>query len=70
MSCPKMSGCPVFPEFRNQSALKTMQALYCEGDFSRCERYKSASKGIMPPKDLLPDGSRLPKKKDRDSIPE
>ena len=65
-----MSGCPVFPEFRNQSALKMMQALYCEGDFSRCQRFKIASSGVMPPKDLLPDGSRLGKKKDRDSIPE
>ncbi len=36
-----------------------MQALYCESDFSRCERYKLASAGTMPPGDLLPNGERL-----------
>lgn len=61
MSCPKMVACPVFPEFRNRAALKMMQALYCEGDFQRCERFKSASVGVTPPRDLLPDGSTLPK---------
>ena len=57
--CPKMVKCPVFPEFRNRSALKMMQALYCEADFSRCERFKIASAGELPPRDMLPDGSRL-----------
>jgi len=63
-----MAGCPVFPEFRNKSALRTMQALYCEGDFARCARFQSVSQGVVPPRDLLPDGSRLPaaKKPDRD----
>ncbi len=60
MSCPKMPACPVFPEFKNRSALKMMQALYCEGDYGRCERFKTVSTGVIPPRDLLPDGSRLP----------
>ena len=58
--CPKMQLCPVFPEFRNQSALRVMQTLYCEGDFSRCARFQSVSQGVVPPKNLLPDGSALP----------
>lgn len=59
MKCPRMSGCPVFPEFRTQAALKTMQALYCEGDYQRCERFKSVSDGVVPPRNLLPDGTTL-----------
>ncbi|GAB5546369.1 MAG: hypothetical protein SangKO_061290 [Sandaracinaceae bacterium] len=57
--CPRMGGCPVFPVFKTRSALKTMQALYCEGDFSRCARFQSISKQVVPPKNLLPDGTRL-----------
>ena len=63
MTCPKMTACPVFPEFKNESALKMMQALYCEGDYSRCARYQSVTGGVIPPRDLLPDGSRLPPRK-------
>jgi hypothetical protein len=59
MACPKMVACPVFPEFKNRAALNVMQALYCEGEFTRCERYKSISTGVIPPRDLLPDGSTL-----------
>ncbi|MFO0612819.1 MAG: hypothetical protein U0414_09540 [Polyangiaceae bacterium] len=60
MSCPKMVMCPVFPRFKSVSALKVMQALYCEGDFTRCERFKSSSAGTKPPDTLLPDGTTLP----------
>lgn len=60
MGCPKMTNCPVFPMFKNIAALKVMQALYCEGDFGRCERFKIASTGVKPPLELLPDGSTLP----------
>jgi len=59
-TCPKMEMCPVFPEFRSRQALRVMQSLYCEGDFSRCARYKSVTAGVIPPKTLLPDGSMLP----------
>jgi hypothetical protein len=54
-----MTVCPVFPEFRSQHALKVMQSLYCEGDFSRCARFQSISGGVVPPRDLLPDGTRI-----------
>lgn len=57
--CPKMVRCPVFPIFRNRSALRVLQSLYCEADFSRCERFKIASTGTMPPRTLLPDGRHL-----------
>jgi hypothetical protein len=57
--CPKMERCPVFPEFRNQSALRVLQTLYCEGDFGRCARFQIASRGEMPPITLLPDGRHM-----------
>ena len=59
-ACPKMVMCPVFPEFKSRAALRVMQTLYCEGDFSRCARYTMVSSGTVPPKTLLPDGTTLP----------
>lgn len=54
-----MIACPIFPEFKNRSALKTLQALYCEGEYEGCERYKLVKTGVMPDRDLLPNGTKL-----------
>ncbi len=59
-NCPKMVMCPVFPEFKSRAALRVMQTLYCEGDFSRCARYTMVTSGVIPPRNLLPDGTTLP----------
>ena len=57
--CPFKTRCPMFPEFQNKSVLRVFQIFYCEGDFKNCERYKRASKGVMPPPTLLPDGTSI-----------
>ncbi|MCB9613356.1 MAG: hypothetical protein H6721_08490 [Sandaracinus sp.] len=44
---------------RNQSALRVLQSLYCQGDYGRCARYKLASRGEVPPLTLLPDGRHM-----------
>jgi hypothetical protein len=35
------------------------QALYCHGNFQRCERFRAASAGRAVPSHLLPDGKYL-----------
>ena len=54
----------MFPRFQSQSILRIYQIRYCEGRFDTCKRYESASKGVMPDPDLLPDGERLPPSED------
>lgn len=58
-SCPMVTKCPMFPVFRSETALKVMQSLYCHADFDRCARYQSVQTGVIPPRDLLPDGRRM-----------
>lgn len=49
----------MFPRFQSEAILRIYQIRYCEGDFGRCERYKRASDGVMPPASLLPDGEHI-----------
>ena len=49
----------MFPIFQNRHVLRIYQIQYCESRFKDCERYKQASKGTMPPPELLPDGKNL-----------
>lgn len=46
----------MFPLFVEGTALAVIKALYCEGVYTNCERYKRATRGVIPPRDLLPDG--------------
>ncbi len=57
--CRFVKRCPMFSQFASQATLRIFQIHYCQGEFSQCERYKRASAGVMPPADLLPDGSLL-----------
>jgi len=41
------------------AALRVWQSFYCEGCFSRCERYKLATSGRAVPERLLPNGRLL-----------
>ena len=49
----------MFGDFSSQATLRIFQIHYCQGDYGSCARYKSASQGIMPAANLLPDGSFL-----------
>lgn len=39
-----------------KEALKVWESFYCQGAFSRCERFKLASAGRSVPDRLLPNG--------------
>jgi hypothetical protein len=41
------------------AALRVWQSFYCEGCFSRCERFKLATSGRPVPERLLPNGRLL-----------
>jgi hypothetical protein len=58
--CPNCKRCPLFPLFTNKSVMKFWVKTYCEANYSRCARYQSASKGVRPPDDMLPNGQTLP----------
>ncbi|MFT5354638.1 MAG: hypothetical protein ACI9KE_001845 [Polyangiales bacterium] len=60
-ACPKITKCPMFPIFVADTALAVIKALYCEGVYENCERYKSVNRGVIPPRNLLPDGRILSK---------
>ena len=57
----------MFPEFGSQATLRIFQIHFCHGEYSQCERYKRASVGIMPPTDLLPDGTLLRRRTKRNT---
>jgi hypothetical protein len=42
-----------------QAALRVWQSFYCEGHYSRCERYKLVESGVEVPARLLPNGRLL-----------
>jgi hypothetical protein len=60
MSCSKMDSCSLFPLFSTQAFLRVWQLNYCEGDYTRCARYKQALCGERVPATLLPNGKHLP----------
>ncbi len=57
--CPRVETCPLFKAFTMKAALKVWQSYYCEGDFSRCERWKLVSAGKPVPMSLLPNGRTI-----------
>ena len=58
--CPNMTGCPLFPHFNHEGTLRVWMINYCEGDYSKCQRYQLSQRGERPDDHLLPNGSRLP----------
>lgn len=57
--CPQIERCPMFPLFGHESALETLKALYCHGEHGSCARWRLFSDGVVPPRNLLPDGRTL-----------
>ncbi len=57
--CPKITDCKLHRSIGMTAALRVWQSFYCEGCFSRCERFKLASTGIPVPERLLPNGRLL-----------
>jgi hypothetical protein len=55
-ACQRIDSCPMFKAFTLKSSLKVWQTLYCEGDFSRCARYRLAMEGQRVAVNLLPNG--------------
>ena len=59
--CRFVARCPMFPLFSSKETLRIFQIHYCHSaNHSECERFKKASRGVMPDPTLLPDGSHLP----------
>lgn len=59
MACPHVESCALYPHFKLQSLLQVWKINYCEGDFSRCERFKLSCSGDKVPLNLLPNGKLL-----------
>lgn len=58
--CKFVRKCPMYPQFKNEFGLRMFKLTYCEStNYPQCARYKLASKGTMPPGDLLPNGRTL-----------
>ena len=55
--CPNIQRCPVFPLIEGRALLQVLKIQYCEGRYTRCQRYVRMSKGVAPPRTLLPDGT-------------
>jgi hypothetical protein len=56
MSCPHQNACALTQSISMKEALRVWQSFYCEGCFTRCERYKLAVAGVAVPPRLLPNG--------------
>jgi hypothetical protein len=55
-SCPKIEACGLHRCISMKEALRVWQSFYCDGIFTRCERFKLASAGAEVPERLLPNG--------------
>lgn len=58
-ACPYQAGCGLHRSIGMTAALRVWQSFYCEGCFTRCERYKLAEGGRPVPERLLPNGRLL-----------
>ncbi len=56
--CP-FAECGLAGSIAMEAALKVWQSVYCEGGFTRCERYKLLDSGLGVPRRLLPNGRLL-----------
>jgi hypothetical protein len=59
MACPDTGKCELHRSIGMRAALKVWQSFYCEGCFSRCERFKLSQSGRPVPERLLPNGRLL-----------
>lgn len=54
--CPNLLSCGLHRNISMKEALGVWQSFYCQGCFSRCERFKLAAAGVHVPERLLPNG--------------
>jgi len=57
MSCSHSSSCPLFAQFAMEPALAIWKKHYCDGEYTKCARYKMSLKGQTIPISLLPNGN-------------
>lgn len=57
--CKYLDKCPIYKHFKTKVASTIYRMQYCEGDFSKCQRYIMREKGQTPSECLLPDGKQL-----------
>ncbi|NVB39913.1 hypothetical protein G6O69_18865 [Pseudenhygromyxa sp. WMMC2535] len=57
--CPHAYGCALFPILRASSAMEYWTQAYCTGDYGRCARFETLSKGLAVPPNLLPNGKKI-----------
>jgi hypothetical protein len=55
-ACPKTQTCALQQHIGMREALRVWESFYCEGAFTRCERFKLAAAGVEVPQRLLPNG--------------
>ncbi len=58
-ACSHQAECDLHKSIGMTAALRVWQSFYCEGCFSRCERYKLQESGRPVPARLLPNGRLL-----------
>lgn len=56
--CEFIDGCPMFKYFR-RVAEKVYREMFCEGDFTACQRRELRLCGEPVPANLLPYGGKL-----------
>jgi hypothetical protein len=61
MACPRIEGCPLYPELKLELSLRIWQTNYCNTDaaYERCARYQLSAAGEKPHPRLLPNGEIL-----------
>jgi hypothetical protein len=57
--CAHIDNCEMFQIFQYSGTLAVWQINYCRGEYTRCERYKRATKGERIPRNLMPNGRTL-----------
>jgi hypothetical protein len=62
MSCTHSADCPLFAQFAMEPALAIWKQHFCDGEFTKCVRYKLSLKGEVVPIALMPNGKMLENK--------
>jgi len=59
MPCSHVTGCELFVQFAMNPALEVWKEHYCEGEHTRCARYRLSNAGQPVPLTLLPNGKQV-----------
>lgn len=57
--CPQADTCSLLPLYGLRGTLPVLRAMFCDGQYERCARYRATQLGRAVPSNLLPNGRAI-----------